>query len=167
MVTTGPIAQGDVPDQPLPCFRGARRTAVAGKIQNVAQAFAKDPANRAVSTTLDAVGNLNSRYRWGSGDASLRGMVEVGSRGKREGADLSGEQRFDGGRFTAAARVSLYGWADPTRPDRDAVSFGYVLAGGFKPASVANFRVEWEHDTNRLVGQRYRVIGLVNVLVLK
>ena len=28
----------------------------------------------------------------------------------------------------------LYGWSDPTRPDRDAVSFGYVLAAGIQPS---------------------------------
>ncbi len=130
-------------------------------------AFAQDPANRATVMTADALGNLDGRYRWGSGDVSLRSMVEAGSRGSREGADVAGEERWDGGRFTTGARASLYGWHDPTRPDRDAVSFGYVLAGGFKPASVANFRIEWEHDTNRLVGQRYRVVGLIDLLVLK
>jgi hypothetical protein len=132
-----------------------------------ALSYAQNEANRAVTTTLDAMGNLDGRFRWGFGEASLRGMVEAGSRGTREGADLAGEARWDGGRFTTGARTSLYGWHDPTRPDRDAVSFGYVLAGGFKPAQVSNFRVEWEHDTNRLVGQRYRVMALVNLLVLK
>ena len=61
----------------------------------------------------------------------------------------------------------MYGWSDPTRPDRDAVSFGYVLAAGFSPAQVARFKLEWEHDTNRLVGQRYRIVALVNLLVIK
>ncbi len=28
-------------------------------------------------------------------------------------------------------------------------------------------RVEWEHDTNRLVGQRYRVMYVLNLRVLK
>ena len=129
--------------------------------------FARDPANRATSTTIDALGNVAGRYRFGSGDVSLRGMFETGSRGSREGADLAGEAKLDGGRFSLGSRVSVYGWNDPTRPDRDAVSFGYVLAAGFRPAQLASFRIEWEHDTNRLVGQRYRVIGLVNLLVIK
>jgi len=77
------------------------------------------------------------------------------------------KKRWDGGRFTTGARVSLYGWADPDRPDRDAVSFAYVLAGGFRPHKVAGFRLEWEHDVNRLVGQRYRVMALINVLGIK
>jgi hypothetical protein len=118
-------------------------------------------------TTADGLGNLAARYRFGLGDVGLRGMFETGSRGSREGADLSGELRFDGGRYTAGSHVSLYGWDDPTRPDRDAVSFAYTLAAGFKPARFAKFRLEWEHDTNRLVGQRYRLVGLVDLLVVR
>lgn len=129
--------------------------------------WSRDPAHRAASTTIDALGNLSGRYRFGFGDVSLRGMFEAGPRGSREGADLAGEARLDGGRFTVGSRVSVYGWSDPTRPDRDAVSFGYVLAAGFRPAELARFRLEWEHDTNRLVGQRYRLVGLVNLLVIK
>lgn len=130
--------------------------------------YALDPSHRSsTTTTADAMGNLNARYRFPAGDVAFKGMLESGARGKREGADLSGEKRWDGGRFTTGARVSVYGWSDPTRPDRDAASFGYVLAGGFRPASVANVRVEWEHDTNRLVGQRYRVMAVLNLRVLR
>jgi hypothetical protein len=132
-----------------------------------AQPWSRQDANRALTTTLDGMANLNARYRFGSGNVSFRGMMEAGGRGSREGGDLAGEKGLDGGRFTAGARVSLYGWHDPTRPDRDATSFGYVLAGGFKPAKVADFRLEWEHDMNHLVGQRFRVLALINLLVLK
>lgn len=130
-------------------------------------AWTRDPLNRAPSITVDGLGNVSGRYRFGWGDLSLRGMIEAGARGSREGADLAGEARIDGGRFTLGTRLSVYGWSDPTRPDRDAVSFGYVLGAGFHPASLARFRLEWEHDTSRLVGQRYRIVGLMNLLVLK
>jgi hypothetical protein len=123
--------------------------------------------NRAVTTTLDVLGSANARYRFASADITLKGMLETGSRGSREGADLGAEKGLDGGRYTLGARTSLYGWHDPTRPDRDATSFGYVLAAGFTPLRAANFRLEWEHDMNRLVGQRFRVLALINLLVLK
>ena len=93
-------------------------------------------------------------------------MLEAGDRGSREGVDIAAEKALDGGRYTVGARTSLYGWHDPTRPDRDATSFGYVLTSGFRPMRVAEFRLEWEHDMNRLVGQRYRVLALINLLVL-
>ena len=152
------------PTVPLTCQIGQ---VTLDPASSAAIGYALRDANRATTTTVDAVGNLNGKYRFASGDVGFKGMVEVGARGKREGGDLSGEKRWDGGRYTTGARVSVYGWADPTRPDRDAVSFGYVLAGGFKPAQVANMRVEWEHDTNRLVGQRYRVMAVLNLRVLK
>jgi len=129
--------------------------------------FARDEANRSSVTTLDALANLAGRYRFASGSVSMRGMLQAGAQGSREGADLSGEKQLDGGRYTLGSRLSLYGWHDPSRPDRDATSFSYVLAAGFKPAALANLRLEWQHDMNRLVGHRFRVLGLVNLLVLK
>jgi hypothetical protein len=121
--------------------------------------------NRALTTTLDVLGNVSGKYRWGSGDAHLRGMVQAGERGRRVGADVAGEQRLGGGRFVVAARASVYNWADPLRPDRDATSFGYVLGGGYTPVKLASLRAEWEHDMNRLVGHRFRVVGLLNLRV--
>jgi hypothetical protein len=132
-----------------------------------AQPWSRLAENRAVSTTLDLLGSVNARYRFGSGNVTVKGMLEAGARGSREGVDLGTEKGLDGGRYTLGARTSLYGWHDPTRPSRDATSFGYVLAAGFAPLRAANFRLEWEHDINRLVGQRYRVLALINLLVLK
>lgn len=144
-------------------------TAIDPSISNdpTAQPWSRLAENRAVTTTLDTLANLNARYRFGSGNLGLRGMLEVGDRGSREGVDLSAEKSFDGSRYQIGARTSLYGWHDPTRPSRDAASFGYVLSGGYRPMRVAEFRLEWEHDMNRLVGQRYRVLGMINLLVLK
>jgi hypothetical protein len=141
--------------------------AVIDPTQSGLASFAQDPANRPTETTVDAYANLNGRYRFGSGDLALKGMLETGVRGNREGVDVSGEKRWDGGRYMTGARASVYGWDDPTRPDRDAVSFAYVLAAGFRPAQVSNMRVEFEHDMNRLVGMRYRVMGVLNLRVLK
>ncbi|MFO0762445.1 MAG: hypothetical protein U0359_38760 [Byssovorax sp.] len=129
--------------------------------------YVRDEQNRARVTTADALANLAARYRFGTGNVALRAMVQAGVRGSREGADLSADKGFSGGRFTVGARTSLYGFHDPTRPDRDATSFGYVLTGGFAPVRLARFSLEWEHDMNRLVGHRFRVIGLINLLVVK
>ncbi len=127
------------------------------------RAFSRDEGNRGLETTLDVLANLAGRYRWRTATAGLRGMLETGERGRRTGADLSGEKKLDGGKYTLGARLSLYDWHDPLREDRDATSFGYVLGGGWRPADLADVRVEWEHDMNRLVGQRFRVVGLLSV----
>jgi hypothetical protein len=42
-----------------------------------------------------------------------------------------------------------------------------VLGGGYRPADYASFLLEWEHNANRIVGQRYRVLAVVNLLVTK
>lgn len=128
-----------------------------------AQSFIRDEANRATATVIDAMGNVAGRYRFGTGDLGLRGMVQAGSRGHRGGVDLNGEKRFDGGRYLTLARVSLYNWDDPLRPDRGATSFGYVLGAGVRPVKQADVRIEWEHDMNRLVGQRFRFLAVLNL----
>lgn len=129
--------------------------------------FSRAEANRKTAASYDGLANVSGRLRVGSTNFSLRGMMQLGEQGRRAGGDLSARQFFDGGRFDAGARVSLYDWHDPLRPDRDATSFNYVLGAGFHAGSTANFRVEWEHNMNRLVGQRFRVLGLVDVLVIK
>jgi hypothetical protein len=101
------------------------------------------------------------------GRASARGIWEFGDRGRRAGVDLAGERHFVGGKWVATARGSLFDWRDDLRPDRSATSVGYVIGGGWRPAQYANVMLEWEHNTNHIVGQRYRVLALVNVLVGK
>ncbi len=128
-----------------------------------AQPFIRDEKNRGTATVVDATANVSGRYRFGTGDLGLRGMVQAGSRGHRAGADLNGEKRFAGGRFLTLGRVSVYDWNDPQRPDRGATSFGYVLGAGVRPVKQADVRVEWEHDMNRLVGQRFRMLAIVNL----
>jgi hypothetical protein len=96
-----------------------------------------------------------------------RGMFERGDAGHRQGGDLYGERRWMGGRWTTSARVSLYDWKDNLRAERDATSFAYVLGGGFRPSRVVEAFLEWEHDMNRLVGQRYRLLAVVSLAVTK
>lgn len=128
-------------------------------------AATRDAAKRSPSTTTDALANLSARYGWPSGLVSARGMAQAGERGRRVGGDLAGEKRLSGGRYSLGARTSLYDWNDPLRPERSATSFGYVLGFGFRPGSNADVRLEWEHDMNRLVGQRFRVVAMLHVWV--
>ncbi|WP_437737054.1 hypothetical protein [Sorangium sp. So ce1335] len=129
------------------------------------EGYARDEENRAATITTDVLANLAGRYRTRTTSVELRGMLQTGERGRRTGADLSGERRLHGQRYALGARVSLYNWEDPLRPDRGATSFGYVLGAGYRPGEAADFKLEWEHDMNRLVGQRFRVVGLVNLRV--
>ena len=125
--------------------------------------FSRDEKNRTLTTTTDVLANLGGRYRWNTANVGLRGMLETGDRGRRTGADLSGEKKLEGGRYLLGSRLSLYNWKDPIRPGRGATSFGYVLGGGYKPADLADIRLEWEHDMNRIAGQRFRIVALLNL----
>lgn len=128
-----------------------------------AQSFIRDEDNRGTANIVDALGNVAARYRFGTADLGLRGMVQAGTRGRRGGVDVNGEKRFDGGRYLTLARISLYNWDDPLRPDRGATSFGYVLGAGVRPVKQADLKLEWEHDMNRLVGQRFRFLAILNL----
>ncbi len=118
----------------------------------------------APSVVLDTLGRASARYRLDHGRVGLSGLLDRGERGDRQGVDLFGGQWFER-RFLVSGRVSLYDWQDSLRPDRSATSFGYVLGGGYRIGDETTARVEWEHDTNELVGQRYRILASLHLLV--
>ena len=130
--------------------------------------FSRLDEARTTVVAPDLLGNLGARYNWGNGMVGLDSMVQTGfggvatNRGRRVGGGLRAKQALAGGMFWLGGRVSVYDWTDPTRDDRDATSFGYVVSPEYRPADLAKIRVEWEHDMNRLVGQRFRVLGLVS-----
>ena len=47
---------------------------------------------------------------------------------------------------------------DDLRADRDATSFGYVAGAGYKLFPRSLVMAEFEHNLNRIVGQRFRVM---------
>ena len=135
------------------------------------EAFGRAEANRETTFAPDALGNLGVGYGWPSGRIGLNGMLQMGvgdeaqNRGRRVGGTLSAQQALYADQVWLGGNVSTYNWEDPLRPDRDATSFGYVIAPEYRPLDEARFRVEWEHNMNRLVGQRFRLVGLVSVKV--
>jgi hypothetical protein len=126
--------------------------------------YEANPAGDTVALN-DTLGNLSARYRWAGGVTGFRGLLEQGDRGRRRGGELYGERYFMAGRWSINGRTSVYDWDDKLRPDRGATSFAYVLGGGFQPSPVLGARVEWEHDMDRLVGQRYRILAMLNLRI--
>lgn len=121
-----------------------------------------DEANERVAHP-DGIGQLSVRWRPPTAKFELRSMVQAGGRGRRVGADLSAEKTLDGGKYAVGGRLSVYDWVDPTRENRDATSFGYVLGVGWRPLDLSRLNLEWEHDINGLVGQRFRVLASLDV----
>lgn len=150
--------------EPFPCEIGSPLdTALSEELR----AFSRDEDNNTQTAHVDGIGQLAGRYRVARAKFELRSMAQVGARGRRVGGDLSGEGTVAGGKWAFGGRVSVYDWSDPTREDRDATSFGYVLAAAWKPLDLSKIGVEWEHDYNTLVGQRFRVLASLNVLWIK
>ncbi|PIE05423.1 MAG: hypothetical protein CSA75_04835 [Sorangium cellulosum] len=116
------------------------------------------------SLDLDVLGRASAHYQGREGKVGVSGMVDRGERGEREGVDILGDYWFER-RFLVLGRVSLFDWHDEYRPERSATSLGYVLGGGYRIGDVTQARVEWEHDTNELVGQRYRILASLQLLV--
>jgi hypothetical protein len=135
------------------------------------RAFARDEQNRETTFAPDLLVNLGAGYRWGSGRVGLDGMLQTGlgdeseNRGRRTGGVLSAQQALYADQVYLGGNLSTYNWQDPLRPDREATSFGYVVAPEYRPVEQARFRVEWEHDMNRLVGHRFRVLGMLSMRV--
>jgi hypothetical protein len=115
---------------------------------------------------FDEGGNLSARWRTGDTTLGLRGSGNFGDEGDRVGGDVSGEHVIET-RYVVSGRAGVWQWDDKIRPDRNATSVNYVAGVGYRFAPRAQARVEWEHDINRLVGQRFRLMLWLTLAVTK
>jgi hypothetical protein len=136
-----------------------------------------DPDSYSSDADLEKTGRLfdvsvdaGMRYDWGKGSLGLRGGGESGERGHRLGGDVTGRRHF-GSRWDGLCVLSLWDWSDGLRADRDATSFGYVLGAGLTPGPTfftrSRLGVEFEHEMNRVAGQRFRALLTLDLTVLK
>lgn len=102
-------------------------------------------------------GDLSARYRRENGSLGARGTVDVADTGRRLGLDVYGERTFET-RYVVNARAGVWEWDDTLREDRHAVSVGYVAGVGYRLSSRSLAMGDFQHDANRLVGSRYRVM---------
>jgi hypothetical protein len=122
---------------------------------------------------FDEGGNLSVRWRTGDTTLAMRGSGNFRQKSDggvggddRVGADVSGEHVIET-RYVIRGRAGLWQWDDKLRPDRNATSFNYVAALGYRIAPRAQASVEWEHDINRIVGQRFRLMLSLTLAVPK
>jgi hypothetical protein len=124
----------------------------------------------AITREADPFAMLFGRYRYNDGRVSVRSQAELGARGHRIGGDVTCVKTFARGYYDSLVVLSLYDFKDALRPDRYATSFSYVLGFGLLPGGLgdrARLGVEWEHATNRLVGQRYRLLATLDLSVFR
>jgi hypothetical protein len=124
-----------------------------------------------VATSYAPGGGLRARYKWATARATIRTSVLSGDEGNRYGGDAIYERSI-AKKWLADARLSLWHFDDKLRTGpngvygfgtRTATSFGYVLGAGYQLAPEANAFLQFEHDMNRLVGQRFRLMAVLNV----
>lgn len=115
---------------------------------------------------LNGGANLAARYRYGRGNVSFRGAADGGGTGGRGGADVYADHTF-ASRYFVSTRVGAWAWRDSLRPDRSATSFGYVLGAGYIFSPRSQTLVELEHDMNRVVGNRFRLMIWLTLAVTK
>lgn len=132
--------------------------------------YANDADIEKTARLFDVMLDGGLRYDAGSGSVGLRAGGETGERGHRLGGDITSRRRFSS-RWDGLAIVSLWDWSDGLRRDRDATSVGYVLGAGLTPGpsffTRSRLGVEFEHQMNRVVGQRFRALLTLDLTVLK
>ncbi|MBX3234020.1 MAG: hypothetical protein KIT84_33230 [Labilithrix sp.] len=116
-------------------------------------------ANYYPSSAVSPVGgaNLSGRYRIGEGMLGARGAADVATSGDRVGLDVYGERTLET-RFVFQGRLGVWQWNDKLRPDRDATDLGYAVAAGYKFLPRSLVLADFQHDMNRLAGQRFRAM---------
>ncbi len=115
-------------------------------------------APRSEAAASDAFGSLAVVRHWAAGSVTFDAGGDGGPDGHRVGTGAEVEQTFRDGFYDTIAGLSLHEWHDDQQPARDATSLSYVVGGGVHPAGGSRLGVEWEHTTNRLVGQRFRCL---------
>ncbi len=121
-----------------------------------------DPSYPSSGAVLYPGARLAARYRRDTLLAGIRSQGDFGDGGRRLGADVYAEDLFRN-HWIATGRIGAWSWNDELRPDRDATSLGIVAGAGYRFDDRSRIVVEYEHNVNRLVGQRSRVIAWFTV----
>ncbi|WP_394826564.1 hypothetical protein [Pendulispora albinea] len=116
--------------------------------------------------TFDEGGYLSVTQKQGENVHGLRANGNFGKEGNRMGGDLFVNRVYDG-RYLFEGRGSIWHWDDRLRPDRDATSYGFVAAVGYRMAPRSKVLFEYQADVNRLSGVRSRAMIWLTVAVTR
>jgi hypothetical protein len=106
---------------------------------------------------FDEGGDFSLRWKDGETRMDVHAAGDVGDEGNRVGGDGSIQHVFES-RYVASGRVGVWQWDDKLLPDRTTTSFQYVADLGYRFAPRSQGSIDWEHDINGLVGQRFRLM---------
>jgi hypothetical protein len=110
--------------------------------------------------------NLSARFRGEATTLGFRAAADAGDAGDRVGCDLSGNHVFES-RYVLSGRLGIWQWDDKLRADHSATDFGYTLGLGYRFTRRTQAGAQWQHDMNRLAGQRFLALLTLTVAVTK
>ncbi len=117
----------------------------------------------------DTGGDVQARLRSAANEATLRLSAAGGFGGDRAGAEAYLSRSFVNDRYRAEVFPSVWWFEDDLRavaadPARSsAVSFAYVLGGLYRYTREANLHLQYEHAVNRIVGNRFRLLAILDL----
>ena len=111
---------------------------------------------------FDEGGNFSARWRSGETRFGLNARGDFGDEGDRVGGDVSAQHVLES-RYVFAGRAGVWTWDDKLQPNLSTTSFQYVASLGYRFMPRSQGSVEWEHDINGLVGQRFRLLLLLSL----
>jgi hypothetical protein len=125
-------------------------------------------ANYWPASSLDPMGggDVSARYHMGEGVIGARGALDVAGNGDRVGLDVYGERTLET-RYVFQGRVGVWQWNDQLRPDRDATDLGYSVGCGYKVLPRSLVLADFQHDINRIAGQRFRAMLWLTIALSK
>lgn len=112
--------------------------------------------------TFEEGADITARWHTSTTRVGFIARGDFGDQGDRVGADITGEQLIET-RYVVGGRVGVWQWKDDLEQDREATSFQYVLNAGYLFAPRCKGAIEWEHDINGLVGERFRLLLLLTL----
>jgi hypothetical protein len=107
-------------------------------------------------------GDFSARWRSGETRFGFNARGDFGDEGDRVGGDASAQHVFES-RYVVSGRAGVWTWDDKLQPNLSTTSFQYVASLGYRFMPRSQGSVEWEHDINGLVGQRFRLMLLLSL----
>ncbi len=124
---------------------------------------ATTPTGTARGFERDWIGGVDSTWRARALVLRLADTTEVGDAGDRFVGDAYLAYSVFGGALTPSAILTLARFRDRLRSDFNSSVFTYVLGCRYSPVGAPRFGVDWEHSLSDVAGQRFRVVGTVDV----
>jgi hypothetical protein len=115
-----------------------------------------------VASSYAEGGDVHAKYKSATSTVTTRASILSGDQGLRAGGDVYYEQALDQ-HLALDGRVSLWRFDDKLQTtslggSRSATSLGYVLGASYRFSSKTSVLADFEHDMNRLIGQRLRFL---------